>query len=143
MSPIALDDARLVALLASYARVTGHVLASPETLFDAPFPVLSHGVEHPPVFWYGNRAALTLWERTWEEWSGMPSRETAEPDAREVREALLARVQAEGFFDGYTGVRVSKSGRRFLIENALVWNVVDARGVRLGQAATFATWRAL
>ena len=143
MNEVALDDPRLVAMLASYARVTGRVLASPEALFEAPFPVLSHGVEDPPVFWYGNRAALALWARTWDEWVGMPSRETAEPDAREVREALLARVEAEGFFDGYTGVRVSKTGARFLIENALVWNVVDDRGVRLGQAATFATWRAI
>jgi hypothetical protein len=134
-------DPRIVALLASYARVTGKPLCEPGALFEAPFPVLAHGTETPPVFFYGNRAALTLWERTWDEWVGMPSRETAEPDAREVREALLAKVARDGFFDGYTGVRVSKSGRRFFIENALVWNVVDAEGVVLGQAATFATSR--
>lgn len=143
MSPIPLDDRRIVALLASYARVKGTPLCAPEALWDAPFCVLSHGVETPPVFWYGNRAALTLWERPFEEWIRMPSRESAEPDAREVREALLAKVHATGCFDGYTGVRVSKTGKRFLIENAFLWNVIDEQGALLGQAATFATHTAL
>ena len=70
----------------------------------------------------------------------MPSRETAEPDAREVREAFMADVRARGITTSYTGVRVSKSGRRFLLENATVWNITDDEGRLLGQAATFAAW---
>jgi hypothetical protein len=34
-----------------------------------------------------------------------------------------------------------KSGRRFWIENAIVWELVDWQGRRLGQAATFDTWK--
>jgi hypothetical protein len=35
---------------------------------------------------------------------------------------------------------VTSTGRRFLVENAIIWNVVDAGGQRVGQAATFAHW---
>ena len=142
--PVPLDDPRLRALLASYTRCTGETLvARPEDLFELPQPVLSHGTEQPPVFWYGNRAALGLWEYDLASWTRLESRCTAEPDAREVREALLARVRAEGFTDGYTGVRISRTGRRFLIENAIVWNLVGDDGQHLGQAATFRTYTRL
>ncbi|WP_295386086.1 MEKHLA domain-containing protein [uncultured Thiodictyon sp.] len=43
----------------------------------------------------------------------------------------------------YSGVRVAASGRRFMIENACVWNLADAGGGYRGQAATFAHWRYL
>jgi predicted DNA-binding protein (UPF0251 family) len=53
---------------------------------------------------------------------------------------LLERVAAQGFIDDYTGVRIAKSGRRFRIQRATVWNLVDSSGRRVGQAATFADW---
>jgi len=37
-------------------------------------------------------------------------------------------------------VRIASTGRRFLVENALIWNVVDEKGQRVGQAATFSQW---
>jgi hypothetical protein len=40
-------------------------------------------------------------------------------------------------------VRISTSGRRFVILNVTIWNVVDADGATAGQAATFADWRFL
>src|SRR5437868_6500632 len=40
----------------------------------------------------------------------------------------------------YQGVRVTSTGHRFLIENALIWNVLDAERQRIGQAATFMQW---
>ena len=36
---------------------------------------------------------------------------------------------------------VSKTGRRFLIENATVWNLLDEAGAPYGQAATFSGWK--
>jgi hypothetical protein len=53
---------------------------------------------------------------------------------------MLAQAQARGYLDTYRGVRMTSTGRRFLVENALIWNVVDAEGQRVGQAATFSTW---
>ena len=59
------------------------------------------------------------------------------PNAR-LCKALLDRVTSSGFIDDYAGIRISAKGRRFRIENAIVWNLIDADGVRHGQAATFA-----
>jgi hypothetical protein len=38
-------------------------------------------------------------------------------------------------------VRIGRHGRRFLIEEAVVWNVLDKRGIYQGQAASFRHWR--
>jgi hypothetical protein len=53
---------------------------------------------------------------------------------------MLLRAARDGYIDHYRGVRISRSGRRFLVEAALVWNVIDLNGVKQGQAASFATW---
>ena len=45
-----------------------------------------------------------------------------------------------GFIDDYTGVRISASGRRFRIDKAVVWNLVDQEGLYRGQAACFDAW---
>jgi hypothetical protein len=92
---------------------------------------------------YGNRTVLGLFAVTWEQLTLMPSRYTAEAPDRAERERLLHEVTVHGFVDDYRGVRISTSGRRFLIERACVWNLLDAQGQYLGQAATFADWRYL
>ena len=62
---------------------------------------------------------------------------------RSERERLLNRVATYGFIDDYSGVRISKSGCRFRILRATVWNITDASGTRLGQAASFSEWKPL
>lgn len=109
-------------------------------LFSASFVVVSHGTEADPILNYGNQTALNLWELSWEQLTSTPSRLTAEPLNRDERARMLAAAEAHGYFAGYRGVRISATGRRFLVEDATVWNVVDARGHRVGQAATFACW---
>jgi hypothetical protein len=52
----------------------------------------------------------------------------------------LEQARTRGYLDTYQGVRIASTGRRFLVENALIWNVVDAEGQRVGQAATFSQW---
>jgi hypothetical protein len=69
----------------------------------------------------------------------MPSRYSAEPLARAERESLLARVAADGYISDYSGVRIARSGARFLVRNATVWNLVESRGI-VGQAAFFSDW---
>lgn len=109
-------------------------------LFESPIVVVSHGIETDPILNYGNRMALDLWEMAWEQLVETPSRLTAEPVNRAEREWMLEQARARGYIDTYRGVRISGNGRRFLVENALVWNVLDSRGHRIGQAATFAQW---
>ena len=106
-------------------------------LWEASFVVASNGVEKDPILNYGNQAALKLWEMPWEKFVQTPSRFTAEPMEREERTGFLARVKQDGFIDNYQGIRISSSGRRFRIEQATVWNLLDERGNYAGQAATF------
>lgn len=106
-----------------------------------PEVVLAHdgdaGPEGPRLV-YGNRAALALWELPWARFVGMPSRRTAEPDVQAERERLLAEAARRGWAAGYTGVRISASGRRFRIVDARLWTVRDDAGRVVGQAAAFA-----
>ena len=112
-------------------------------VFAAPFAVLSHGTEADPVLNYGNQAALSLWERPWEELTRTPSRFTAEAPNREERARLLAEVTSRGFIDNYSGVRIGRTGRRFRIARATVWNLLDDAGTPCGQAAMFEQWEFL
>jgi hypothetical protein len=133
----------------SLARLTGRVLfeeivdprAFSARLFEAPFVVVSHGTEDDPVLNYGNRRALTLWEMSWEAFTRTPSRLTAEAPDRDERARLLEIVTSRGYVDDYAGVRVSRTGRRFVIEQATVWNLTDESGARAGQAAMFDRFR--
>ena len=52
-------------------------------------------------------------------------------------------IRRDGYVDDYRGIRISKSGRRFRIEQAIVWNLIDAAGHLHGQAATFDAWTPL
>jgi hypothetical protein len=111
-----------------------------EQVFHAPFVLVSHGTEAAPVLNYGNQAALALWEMSWAELTCTPSRLTAEAPNREERARLMAAVTARGFIDDYSGIRVSKNGRRFRIAQATVWNLLDEDGKYSGQAALFSHW---
>ena len=117
---------------------------SPETaarkVYFASFALVSHTTDPDPVFNYGNATALELFEMTWEAFTALPSRRSAEPLAREERARLLARVARDGYIDDYSGVRIAQSGKRFLIEGATVWNLLDEAGSYCGQAAMFDRW---
>lgn len=135
-------------LLDSYRRWTGRELiervGEPDTeaqvLYELPAVVVSHGTEADPILNYGNLTALRLWEMTWEQLIKTPSRLTAEPVHRAERERMLEEARTRGYVDTYRGVRITGTGKRFLVENALIWNVHDPTGRQIGQAATFSHW---
>ena len=118
-------------------------LALSQNVFEAPFVLVSHSTQADPVLTYGNHAALALWEMTWQEFTRTPSRFTAEAPNREERARLLAEVSARGFIDDYSGVRISKTGKRFRIHRATVWNLITEAGQPCGQAAMFDRWEFL
>ncbi|HSY10316.1 MAG TPA: MEKHLA domain-containing protein [Candidatus Dormibacteraeota bacterium] len=111
-----------------------------QKVFEATFIIVSHGTEIDPILNYGNRAALALWEMSWEKLTRTPSRLTAEAPNREERARLLEIVTRRGFIDDYSGIRVSKTGRRFRISRATVWNLLTENGKSCGQAAKFDRW---
>ncbi|NRB74339.1 MAG: MEKHLA domain-containing protein [Verrucomicrobiales bacterium] len=138
-------------LLRSFEELTGRSLVTrsgneredARALFTSPFFVASHNTEEDPVLTYGNQTALDLFEMEWDEFTSTPSRFTAETPERAERERLLEAVRTSGFIDDYSGIRISKTGKRFLIKQATVWNLIDETGSRVGQAATFAGWEPL
>lgn len=140
------DPAFFALLTGSYARAVGAPLVPPgknaRWLYrEAPFAVLAHGTDPDPLFVYANRCAQACFEYSWDEFLALPSRLSAEPIDRAERQRLLDQVARNGFLSGYRGIRVAKSGRRFLIEDGTVWELIDRDGTRHGQAATFRSWR--
>jgi len=140
----------VVRLLASYRDLTGHPLLVPlpresekalaQRLYAAQFVVLAHDASPDPCFNYANLAAQRLFECGWDDFIALPSRLSAQAPERQERARLLARIITQGYIDDYSGIRVSRTGRRFVINRATVWNVTNASGVRIGQAATFSDW---
>jgi len=111
-----------------------------ERLFKSSFVVASHGLQDDPILNYGNQAALDLWEMDWEQFTQTPSRLTAEPVNREVRARMLEQAKTHGYIADYRGIRISRTGKRFLVERATVWNIQKPDGTPLGQAAKFSSW---
>jgi hypothetical protein len=114
-----------------------------EAMFDAPQAIVSHGKEADPIFRYANRKALELWEMDWKAFTRLPSRLSAESmaDIQSDRDALLKAALQKGWVDNYQGIRVSSTGKRFYIDQTVLWNVVDENGIRHGQAAFIRQWR--
>jgi MEKHLA domain len=146
----AIDPTFFDLLAGSYSRLTGAPLVPPEhdnqyaarwLYEEAPYCVLAHNKDPDPVFIYGNKAAQTCFEYTWDELTCLRSRLSAEEPNREERQRLLDLVQSHGFATGYRGLRIARSGRRFWIENVTVWQLIDRGGVLRGQGAIYRQWR--
>jgi len=141
------DHAALI--LRSYRHWTGRDLLEPApdsdsaalALYHAKFAVLSHDNAADPRFTYANLTAQRLFELPWAEFIGMPSRFSAEPLAQAERAHLLAWVSTHGFMDDYTGVRITRSGKRFRVQRATVWNLLDESHRVCGQAACLRAWQ--
>lgn len=141
----ALDPGLFQLIIASFARTVGRPLVGhdedPTWLYaDAPFALLAHGAAADPLFIYANRTAQRCFEYSFDELLTIPSRMSAEASNREERQRLLDAVARDGFIDNYRGLRIAKSGRRFWIESAIVWELADEKGTRRGQAAMFSSW---
>jgi hypothetical protein len=139
-------DGRLRLIVSSYQRLTGKPLidnvptdiaALRAAVWNAPRAIVAHGTEDDPVFFYSNRLALQMFEMSFEEFTRLPSRLSAEPLAQEARVKLLDKVTQQGYVDNYSGMRITKSGERFMITDTTVWNLIDEGGEHRGQAAVF------
>jgi PAS domain-containing protein len=128
----------------SYSRLLGKPLVpesvshedAPRWLYEnASFGLLAHNTNADPVFVYGNLTVQKLFEYDWDELTRLPSRLSAEAPDRDERQAFLEQVERDGFVCAYRGMRVTKSGKRFWIDNVVVWQLHDDAGVYRGQAA--------
>lgn len=125
----------------SFEQLTGRPLvANGGDLWSAPNAIVAHDTSDPPRFFYGNAIALELFRMDAGKFIGLPSYMSAEPALREERAAMLAQLEADDVVTGYHGIRIAADGSRFRIEDAVIWNIIDERGKRHGQAATFDKW---
>ena len=140
-------DSRFFDLLASsYYRLVGKPLVEvgrgAQWLYDdANFVVVAHNMDPDPRFIYANQAAQICFGYSWEEFMALPLRLTTEVPDRAERQALLDTLRRKGFASGYRDLRIAKSGRRFWIEDGVVWQLVGKDGRTFGRAATFRKWR--
>lgn len=144
---ISLVEKQADLICASYEKLLEHPLIDVDdpsqrllALFSSELVVLSHGIEDDPIFNFANQRAIELFGYDWPTFIQTPSRLSAEPMEQAEREHLLNCVNSQGFIDDYSGVRVTSTGQRFEIQDAIVWNLVDDNGVYRGQAAVFDEW---
>lgn len=144
-----IGDQRIGLIYESYHRITGRDLVRAPSadiasaLWESPMVILAHGTEPDPVFFYANRTALSLFEIAAEDLIRMPSRLSAEPMERDERSRFLQAVAQQNHISDYSGIRISRTGNRFRIAQATVWNLIDAGGTIHGQAACFGQWTPL
>jgi hypothetical protein len=124
------------------AKPTAEAIEAARRLFHAPVVVLSHDGGADPVFVYANARALHLWEMEWGQLVGMQSKYSAPPEQRNDRAGMLAEARRTGFITGYSGVRVSRTGRLFRIADCALFAVragdpAAAAAASVGQAAVF------
>ncbi len=136
-------------ILDSYRRLLGHDLIErsgdaaedARRLFDLPLGVLAHDTSPAPLLDWANLAAARAFDSTPESLLGRPSAATAPADAVADRRALFDVLARQGFVTGYSGVRVSLTGRRFMIDDVTVLEVTDATGRPAGHAAVIGATR--
>jgi hypothetical protein len=148
-------DARSVAraqeILDSHRRLLGRDLIErsgdaaddARRLFDLPLAVLAHDTSPQPLLDWANLAALAAFDATPESLLGRPSADTAPADAAADRRVLFDVLARQGFVTGYSGVRISLTGRRFVIDDVTVLEVTDATGRPAGHAAVIGSTRAV
>ena len=138
---VALLDASLRKRRGKGLPIEGVTQESCEALFKSEsLVVVSHDtLDGPegPIFNYATQAALKLWELDWTSFVKLPSRYSAEEDERAQRAIFMDAVKKNGYCDNYNGIRVSSTGKRFRINDVIIWNVDDKEGHLTGQAAMF------
>ena len=106
-------------------------------IFKGDYYLIMHNTEDVPRFNYGNRRILDIFEVTWEELMVFPGYKSAPPEEQADREAVMRTVEKHDIATGYTGTRISSTGKRFLIKHGAVWNVRTEHGEYIGRAAFF------
>jgi PAS domain-containing protein len=140
---------RATVILDSFRRCVGRDLVGrsgdpaddARRLFDLPQAVLAHDTSPAPLLDWANLAAARAFDATPETLLGRPSADTAPADATADRRQLFEALARDGFVTGYSGVRVSLTGRRFIIDDVTVFEVTDAAGRPAGHAAVIGSTR--
>lgn len=137
----------LSAVEASYQSYTGRLLPCHIAVKDrfnwldqeAPYAILVHNTQKPPLFIYANQFALQCFKYNEEELLKLPSYLTAPEEGQIERNQILAQVNENGVAYGYAGWRLTKFKEPFMIHEGVIWKVNrnDVEGNLIGHAALF------
>lgn len=112
----------------------------PLDIYMGNFVLLSHNTLSDPIFNFANLKAQELFEMDWHEFILLPSKYSAEPMEQNERAIFLQQTAKNGYVVNYNGIRISKTGKRFWIKDAIIWNLIDENQIYKGQAALFSKW---
>jgi len=121
-------------------RDPGEVLAA---LNEAKFVLISYGLEEDPIFNYANLRALSLFGYEHLAFLQLPNRETFVPEATAGRIGQSVRVEHEGVLSDYRGTRLTKAGKPIVIDDGVVWQLIDNLGRVHGYATQLNSWHFL
>lgn len=102
------------------------------------FGILSHGIQKDPIYNYGNRASVGLFEQeSLEALCQTPSRYSTVPSLMDDRGRLIQQIEKVGHGTIVDAVRTSANGKLFVMKTIWVWNVYHDDGRRIGLAALY------
>ena len=135
-------------VVASFARAIGAAMdtggaASGRDIYFGDFALLTHKGDAETTLNYGNALALRLWDCDWDFFTALPSARTAPPDVGAGRDQMMQRVARDNFVSGYSGRRISATGRLFLIHDVTIWRLLDETGNSFGVGAWFRSFEYL
>jgi len=102
------------------------------------YAVLSHGTQDDPIYKYFNKGAFLTFRWPEDEVYKLPSRYSAPDGAvRSDRAVMMQTVVDQDVREIPVAIRNTKFGEQFQLKDAILWNVYDDSGRRVGQTALF------
>eukprot|EP01023_Acetabularia_acetabulum_P018168 TRINITY_DN1917_c1_g1_i2.p1 TRINITY_DN1917_c1_g1~~TRINITY_DN1917_c1_g1_i2.p1 ORF type:complete len:259 (-),score=19.05 TRINITY_DN1917_c1_g1_i2:73-849(-) len=135
-------ESYLKLIVDSYHKETGQKLIEEQLnigqqLWSADFGVLAHDISTTPyLFVYANQTALKVFGCSWDEIIGEASYKTADQSGQQERNKFTQEVMKNGYGVRYNIKRISlATGAEITIDHCIYFNVTDANGRIIGQAA--------
>ena len=115
------------------------IMTTPQQVHESSrFAVLSHGNQTDPIYNYVNAAGFRVFRWPAEVYYRLPSRKSApEGSARQQRAKVIDDTVASDITYIDEAVRVRYPNATVTLRDAILWNVYDDAGYRVGQTVLF------
>ena len=114
-------------------------ISTPQQIHESErFAVLSHGNQSDPIYNYVNAAGFRVFRWPEDVYYQLPSRKSApEGSARQERSKVIDDTVAQDITYIDEAVRVRYPNATVILRDAILWNVYDDEGYRVGQTVVF------
>lgn len=102
-------------------------------LHHAPYPLFAYDGNDNPKYTYMNLAAQRLFKVEQHEVKHLHVTETTEELLRKNLLNFIQEVKSKKRYLSYSGLRITKNGERFRLENAYLWVIYDDHKQYIGQ----------